>query len=47
MNVNLYIIEDYENKTAFRPEKNKPNQTQSRKGFFYAQETHITQITQI
>jgi len=25
MNVNLYIIEDYENKTAFRLRKNKPN----------------------
>jgi hypothetical protein len=24
MNVNLYIIEDYENETAFRPQKNKP-----------------------
>jgi len=23
MNVNLYIIEDYENETAFRPRKNK------------------------
>ncbi len=23
MNVNLYDIEDYENKTAFRPQKNK------------------------
>ncbi len=28
MNVNLYIIEDYENETAFRPQKNKPKQTQ-------------------
>ena len=25
MNVNLYVIEDYENKTAIRPQKNKPN----------------------
>ena len=25
MSVNLYIIEDYENETAFRPQKNKPN----------------------
>ena len=25
MNVNLYIIEDYENETAFRLQKNKPN----------------------
>jgi len=28
MNVNLYVIEDYENETAFRPKKNKPKQTQ-------------------
>ncbi len=28
MNVNLYVIEDYENETAFRLEQNKPNQTQ-------------------
>jgi hypothetical protein len=25
MNVNLYVIENYENKTAFRLKKNKPN----------------------
>ena len=25
MNANVYVIEDYENKTAFRPRKNKPN----------------------
>jgi len=24
MNVNLYVIEDYDNETAFRPQKNKP-----------------------
>ncbi len=29
MNVNLYVIEDYENKTAFRPQKNKPKQSLS------------------
>ena len=29
MNVNLYIIEDYENETAFRPKKNKAKQSQS------------------
>ncbi len=29
MNVNLYVIEDYENETALRPQKNKPNQTLS------------------
>ena len=28
MNVNLYVIEDYKNETAFRRGKNKPNQTQ-------------------
>ncbi len=25
MNANVYVIEDYENETAFRPQKNKPN----------------------
>ncbi len=25
MNVNLYVIEDYENETAFRPQQNKAN----------------------
>jgi len=30
MNVNLYVIEDYKNETAFRPQKNKPKQTQSK-----------------
>ncbi len=25
MNINLYVIEDYKNETAFRPKKNKPN----------------------
>jgi len=24
MNVNLYVIEDYENETAFRPKKTNP-----------------------
>jgi hypothetical protein len=32
MNANVYIIEDYENETAFRPKKTKPKQTQSPKG---------------
>jgi len=32
MNVNLYVIEDYENETSFRLQKNKPNQTQFPKG---------------
>ena len=34
MSANLYVIEDYENETAFRPQKNKPKtnpiQTQSK-----------------
>ena len=30
MNVNLYVIEDYENETTLRPKKNKPKQSQSR-----------------
>ncbi len=25
MNANVYVIEDYENETALRPQKNKPN----------------------
>jgi len=25
MNVNLYVIEDYENETTFRPQKTNPN----------------------
>jgi len=30
MNANVYVIEDYENETAFRPKKtNKPNQSLS------------------
>jgi len=29
MNVKLYIIEDYENETAFRPKKTNPIQSQS------------------
>ena len=28
MNVNLYVIKEYENETAFRVRENKPNQTQ-------------------
>ena len=28
MNVNLYVIEDYENETTFRPKKTNPKQTQ-------------------
>ena len=28
MNANVYIIEDYENETTFRPQKNKPKQSQ-------------------
>ena len=29
MNVNLYVIKEYENETAFRLEQNKPKQSQS------------------
>ncbi len=29
MNVNLYVIEDYENETTFRLQKNKANQSLS------------------
>ena len=29
MNVNFYVIKEYENETVFRLEQNKPNQTQS------------------
>ena len=32
MNVNLYVIEDYENETVFRPKKTNPKQTQFPKG---------------
>jgi len=28
MNLNVYVIEDYENDTAFRPKKTNPKQTQ-------------------
>jgi len=33
MNVNLYVIEDYKNETTFRPQKNKPKQTQFKPNF--------------
>ena len=29
MNANAFSQKDYENETAFRPQKNKPNQTLS------------------
>ncbi len=32
MSANLYVIEDYENETAFRPKKTNPIQTQSMLG---------------
>jgi hypothetical protein len=28
MDVNIYLTKDYENETAFRPQKNKPKQSQ-------------------
>ncbi len=30
MNANVYVIEDYENDTAFRPKKTNPIQSQSK-----------------
>jgi len=30
MSANVYVIEDYENETAFRPKKTNPKQTQSK-----------------
>ncbi len=30
--INLYVIEDYENETTFRPQKNKPNIETARRG---------------
>jgi hypothetical protein len=37
MNVNAFSQKDYENETAFRPQKNKPKQTQfqTRRRFFF------------
>ncbi len=32
MNVNLYVIEDYENETTFRPKKTNPNKANFFKG---------------
>jgi len=32
MSANLYVIEDYENETTFRPKKTKPIQSQFPKG---------------
>jgi len=32
MSANLYVIEDYDNETAFRPQKNKPKQSQFQTG---------------
>jgi len=30
MNLNVYVIEDYENETTFRPKKTNPKQTQNK-----------------
>ena len=32
MNANLYVIEDYENETTFRPKKTNPNKANFFKG---------------
>ena len=37
MNVNVYVIEDYENETTFRPKKTNPKQTQFKPNFFKGQ----------
>ena len=37
MNANLYVIEDYENETTFRPKKTNPKQTQFKPNFRNAQ----------
>ena len=34
MSANVYVIEDYENETALRSQKNKPKQTQSQRSAF-------------
>jgi len=40
MNVNLYVIEDYENKTAFRPKKTNTNKA----NFFKVQNMVLWQV---
>jgi len=37
MNANVYVIEDYEYETAFRPKKTNPKQTQNKPNFFKGQ----------
>ncbi len=37
MSANVYVIEDYENKTALRPKKNKPNSNPIKPNFRKAQ----------
>jgi hypothetical protein len=40
MNVNLYVIEDYENETAFRPKKTNPNKPNFKPGENLLESTH-------
>ncbi len=37
MNVNAFLQKDYENETAFRPQKNKPNSNPIKANFFKGQ----------
>ena len=34
MNANVFVTKDYENETAFRPQKNKPKQSQFHRSRF-------------
>ncbi len=56
MNVNLYVIEDYENETAFRPKKINPNKPNFKRGdgfspqgvpgtAYYTRDCHVTEFT--
>jgi len=52
MNANVFVTKDYENETAFRPQKNKPKQTQFQIGrqkrnngtFYAAHPTYIKEL---
>ena len=49
MNVNLYVIEDYENETTFRPKKTNPNKPNFKRddGFsaHYPRDCHVAEFT--
>ena len=44
MNVNFYVLEDYENETAFRPKKTNPIQTQFKKRVKLIQSVYLQRI---